>query len=699
MQDILSTESGVTQRCEADDMRYLTGASRVGRVIASGVKARRMLAGVALAALLVLAVLAPIPPLMLDLLLALSLGAAAGILLVALTASDPLQLTSMPPMLVLTGLVRIVLCVSVSRMILMGGGDGTLVASLGVVAGGADVIASVALLVVLAVVHLVMVTGGVGRMAEVAARFALDAIPGKQMGLDTAVGAGQLSAEAAGSELRRLEAEAGFYGAMDGAARLLRGEAVATIAIVAITAVAGASRAVSGGMGPGEVASHYAMMATGQGLVSLLPALVMAAGAALMVSRSAGRSPLVEEVGEQMLGGPWPLIAAAIVLIGLGLFPGVAKLPTLAGGGLLLLAAMLLLRNDAYRLCAGDARDGEARPSSELTIELGMGLLVLAEQPTGGLMKLLPPMRSALSRELGFEVPPATVTDSLDLGATEFAVTYRVGRISAGSVRPGRVLAVAPHAGAYPDEGSPGQLADGRTGVWTLPERASALADAGFALMTPEQALVDHLRTALRRHGHRLLDLERAAALMEQTRRNRPALASAAEKAGVTQNLFRAVCRELLRQGVPLRDPVSVLESILEALPETTDAEQLALRARPALAGMLSRHLMTDDRIRAVTLARELHEELADAGFREDGRTVAAMMPARQEAWLELLEQIGIEHGWGRPVAMIAEQRSLLVLQSLCGKVPPWLLAVRASELAPDAEMHYVAAIEAAQLG
>lgn len=678
-------------------MRNTLGGTWIRDVMAAGFEARRVLLGVAVAALLVLALMAPVPPLLLDLLLALSLGAAAGVLLVALATSDPLQLTSMPPVLVLTGLLRIVLCLCVSRLILMGGGDGTLVATLGVVAGGADAIVAVGLLVVLAVVHIVMVTGGVGRMAEVAARFALDALPGKQMGLDTAVGAGNLSSDEARHEVRRLEAEAGFYGAMDGAARLLRGEAVAAIVIVAITAVVGAARAIGAGMDVTEAASRYAMLATGQGLLTLLPALVMGAGAALMVSRSAGRSPLVQEIGEQMLAGPWPLIAAAVVLIGLGLFPGVAKLPTLGGGALLALAALWIHRTRSGVAHPTHPPDDEGRAPPELTVELGMGLVELAEEPEG-IMQTLPAMRRSLSAELGFPIPPMTVRDALELGATEFRLIYRDAQLLSGTVRAGGLLAIAPHAGAIPDEGSPAELPDGRRGVWTSDEHARELAGMGFVLMTPGQALVEQLRIALRRQAAAILDLERATALLDDLRAGRPALASAAEQAGVTANLFRAVCRELLRQGVPLRDPVSVLETVIEVLPDSDDPEEIALQARPALAGVLSRGLASGDRIRAVTLARELHEELAEAAYREDGRTVAAMMPAREAAWVGLLEQVGAEHGWGEPLAVIAEPRSLLVLQSLCRRAGPWLIAVRPIDLAPEAELEYVANLEPSQL-
>ena len=678
-------------------MRSPLTLGAVRSVAMAGAQAGPQLVTVVIAAAVLLALLLPVPPLLVDLLLALSLGAAAGVLVVALATTDPLSLTSMPPLLVLSSLTRVVLCLCVSRLIFVAGETGTLVPTVGTASSGADPIAGIGVLVVLAVVQVVMVTSGVGRMAEVAARFALDALPGKQMGLDTAVSAGQMSARESQAEVRRLEREANFYGAMDGAGRLLRGEAIATIVIVALTAIAGVTRAAGGEAGLAEALGRYAVLATGQGLLTLLPALMMAASAALMVARSAGTSSLIEELGEQVLVSPWPLFAAAIALAGLGLFPGVAKLPTLLGAALLATGGWWLgrSRRDAPPPGASDAASGP--PTSELAIELGMGLLELLEGPES-LMTMLPGLRASISQELGFTVPPIVVRDSLELGATEYALTFRAGVLARGRVRPARTLAVAPNAGATPDVGTAAELPDGRSGVWVTSEQAGELAELGFVLMTPSEALVGHMSCAIRRHAAEIFDLEHAAALLGELRQSHPALIGAADAAGLDAGLLRRICGELLWGGIPLRDPVSMIEAAIEALPETRDAEQLALRARARLAGMISELLAVDGRIGAVLLAPELHEELADSAWREDNRTVAAMLPARSAAWVALLDQIGVEHGWGRPLAVIAEPRSLLALQSLCRRASAQFTAARAIDLVPEAVVEHVARLEPEQL-
>lgn len=660
------------------------------------------LAGVVVAVAAALALLIPLPPLVVDLLLALSLGAAAGVLLAAVAAPEPARLTAMPPLMVLISLARIVLCMCVSRLILTAGEAGTLVPALGRVMGGGDVLAGLGMLVVLAVVQVVMVTTGVGRMSEVAARFALDALPGKQMGLDTAVSGGHLSAAEARGEVRRLEQEANFYGAMDGAGRLLRGEAVAAIVIVALTAAAGVARAMGSGMEAGQAWSTYVLLATGQGLVTIIPALVSGAAAALLVSRSASASSLTRELGAQMLISPWPLVAAAAALLALGLLPGVAKAPTLLGGAVLAVVAWWLMRagGPAPERSPSEApgADEQGDEHAGLVLELGLGLLDLVEEPDS-LMELLPDLRREVGRRLGFAIPPITVRDSLDLRATEYAIVFRAGTLSRGTVRPGRVLAVPPGAGATPDVGQPAELADGRTGVWVEPDEAGELAAGRYSLMSPREVLAENLSIILRRRAAQIFNLESAAAMLRRLRGDHAALIDEAEAAGLSVGLFRRVCARLLWAGVPLHDLISVVEGITEALPQEQDAERLALAVRPRLAGMLSDHLAEDGRVRALSLSPTLEEELAEAALREGDRTVAALPPARAAAWVDLLDQAGREHGWGRPLAVLTEPRSLLPLQWLCRQAQSELVALQATDLSPRVQVEHVARLEPEQLG
>ncbi|MGC9317200.1 MAG: FHIPEP family type III secretion protein, partial [Armatimonadota bacterium] len=399
---------------------------------------------------------------------------------------------------------------------------------------------------------------------------------------------------------------------------------------------------------------------------------------------------------------PWPLAAVAVALLALGLLPGVAKLPTMLGGGVLAVVAWWLARasGPGFERSGGEAggRGEQGQDGGDLVLELGLGLLDLVEEPDS-LMPLLPEVRGRVGRAVGFTVPAITVRDALDLGATEYALVFRAGTLSRGTVRPGRILAVPPRAGATPDVGQPGQLADGRTGVWVEPDEATALAAEGYALMSAQEALAENLSIILRRRAAQILDLESAAAMIQRLRADHGELIEEAEAAGMSVGLFRRVCTNLLWASVPLHDPVSIIEGITEALPEERDPERLAVAVRRRLAGMLSDHLAEGGRVRALALSPTLEEELAEAALREGDRTVAALPPARAAAWVDLLDQAGREHGWGRTLAVLTGPRSLLPLQWLCRQTQSELIALQATDLSPTVQVEHVARLEPEQLG
>jgi flagellar biosynthesis protein FlhA len=639
----------------------------------------------AVAALVVVAL--PLPALVVDLLLALSMGMAVGTLVVALMSPAPARLASLPATLVLGALARIALCLCVSRLILSTGEGGALTSTLGNVLSGGDAIAGLGLLVALAVIQLVMITAGVGRMSEVAARFALDAMPGRQMALDTAVGRGQVSADEARETATGIEQEASFYGAMDGAGRLLRGEAVATVAIVALTAIAGGIRGASDSADIGATASHFALLAVGQGLVIILPALVASAAAAIVVTRSASRSGLLQQTGDEMLVNAWPLVAGAVALLAVGLAPGVAKVPVLIAAGALGVGAWRLrARTDA----PPEPDRQSATQTSELLIETGLGLLDIIEGPEG-LAAQVVEARHELNAALGFPMPPTTVSDSIDLRATEFTVSFRGATIAQGIVRPQRVLALPPSAGAAPDVGRPGELADGRAGVWVTSSQARSLASVGYELLTPVAVIVADMQVAVRRRAAELFDLETATRLFEAIERGHPAVVRAARGAGLTAALLRQVGGRLLECCLPMRDPLAVIEALVEGLAESTDPETLAFACRPRLAGMISAGVAPQGRVRALELAPELQQELVDCVHRSETGAVAALPPERLATWVDALDDLGREYAWGQALVVMCEPRALPALAHLCARTCSELIALTSSDLTPTVTVEFVA--------
>lgn len=663
-------------------MRRPAAMDEILRVLGSQ---QTLAVALAVAALVVVAL--PLPALVVDLLLALSIGAAVGTLVVALMSPAPARLASLPATMVLGALARIALCLCVSRLILATGEGGALTSTLGSVLSGGDAIAGLGLLVALAVIQLVMITAGVGRMSEVAARFALDAMPGRQMALDTAVGRGQVSADEARETATVIEQEASFYGAMDGAGRLLRGEAVATVAIVALTAITAGIRSASDAGDIGATASHFALLAVGQGLVIILPALVSSAAAAIVVTRSASRSGLLAQTRDEMLVNAWPLVAGAVALLAVGLAPGVAKIPVLLAAGALGVAAWRL-RARADAPSESDRRS--ATSPSKLLIQTGMGLLDILEGPEG-LASQVVEARHELNATLGFPMPPTTVSDSIDLRATEFIISFRGATIAQGIVRPQRVMALPPSAGAVPDVGRPGELADGRTGVWVTNDQARSLASVDYELLTPVEVIAADMKVAVRRRAAELFDLETAARLLDEIERGHPTVVRTAREAGLTAALLRQVGGRLLECRLSMRDPLAVVEALAEGLAETSNPETLAFACRPRLAGMISSEIAPRGRVRALELAPELQQELVDCVHRSETGTVAALPPERLAVWVNTLDNLGREYAWGEALIVICEPRGLPALAHLCARTSSELIALTSSDLTPTVTVEFIA--------
>ena len=322
-----------------------------------------------------------------------------------------------------------------------------------------------------------------------------------------------------------------------------------------------------------------------------------------------------------------------------------------------------------------------------------MGLLDLVDGPEG-LATQLGSLRSEVSAEVGFALPAATIRDSIDLRATEYLLALRGIEVARGIVRPQRLLAVPPTAGVMPDVGRPGELGDGRIGVWVTEDEARALSSMDYQLMTPAQAILEHLRLALRRNAAELFDLELAARMLREMTASHPELMGEARGAGLTAPLLRQVCDRLLEAGVPLRDPVPVVEALAEGLPGTSDPEELALLCRRRLARAIAAQVAPHGRLRALGLADELQDELAESAHRPADRTVAALSPERGAAWVKALGEAAREHGWGRPLALLCSQRCLLPLMHLCSQIKPELIPLAPGELPPSVSVEFVARLD-----
>jgi len=389
----------------------------------------------------------PLPAWVVDVLLAANLAGATGLLLMAILTPRPVELSTLPSMVVLSSLARVLLTLAVARLVVTSGHAGYLAVTLAGVAGLNNPVASLGCLLTLAVVQFVVVTAGVTRLAEVAARFALDALPGKQLIMESA---GRGKAEASASTATDLEREANFYGAMDGAARFLRGETIAVVAIVALTPLV---RLAAVGL-QGEGWQGLALAVAGHGLIILIPALLVGAAAAIMVARASASSGLAEEVSQQLFGSPAVIFGVALACLVLALVPGVAKLPLLAVAvGLAIWGWFLAVRSTepkgetAAQLATTEAPSSAVAPQ----LQLGWGLLDLLEDGERPLLDELARLREEMSAHLGFSLPGFVVADSEKLEIDQYQIVFRGSVLGSGYLRLSRKLATAPRAELLPD--------------------------------------------------------------------------------------------------------------------------------------------------------------------------------------------------------------------------------------------------------
>ena len=587
--------------------------------------------GLAIGIIALLAVLVvPLPATLLDIGLALSVTASVLVLMVAVFLGRPLDFTSFPTLLLLTTLLRLSLNVATTRLILSRGNEGPaaaghVVQAFGGFLMGGDVVIGVILFSILLVVNFMVITKGSGRIAEVAARFSLDAMPGKQMAIDADLSAGLLSEATARVRRRELEEESGFYGAMDGAAKFVRGDAIAGLLITTINIFGGlAIGLIRHGMPFSEAAATFTTLTVGDGLVSQIPALLVSTAAGIVVTKGGVEGPADAALMRQLAGSSKPLALAGAAAAALALMPGLPALPFLglaflAGGG-----AWLRHKTAAKALAAETPMPG---PPSEppiadvlridaLRLELGYGLLTMAGGDAPRLTEQIKGLRRAIAAEMGFVLPPVRIQDNLQLPADSYAIRVKEIEAARGDLRPTKLLAMDP-SGSIPD--LPGERtiepAFGLPALWiTEDQRESALL-RNLTVVDPASVLTTHLTEVVRDSMAELLSYAETMKLLEDLPREQQKLVSDLIPSQISAGAVQRVLQALLTERISLRDLPTILEGIQEACGGGLRAIQsIAGHVRTRLARQISdSHVGPAGYIPLVTLSPEWEAEFSES--------------------------------------------------------------------------------------
>ena len=538
--------------------------------------------GVPLAVLgIVLALIAPVPPFLMDILLATNITLSVIVLLVSMYILRPVEFSVFPTTLLLMTLFRLALNISSSRLILLNGNTGTAAAGRVIeafgnfVVGGNYVIGVVIFLVLIAIQYVVINHGAV-RISEVTARFTLDALPGKQMSIDSDLNSGLIDEAEARTRRRQLAAEAEFYGAMDGASRFTQRDAVASILITGINIIAGFSIGVlQHGMDLRRALESYTVLTIGDGLVTVIPALMISISGGLIVTRAGSEARLGTEFRRQVFGNAQPLLLAAGVLVALATFPGLPKIPFLLLGAGVGTAAWRMRQKIVTAEKASLA--APASPQREnleallkvepMAVEVGLGLVKLVEGAQNSpLLRRIAAIRRQLATELGYLLPPVRVTDNLSLRSREYMVLLKGVEVARFEMPQGCELAIQPGKAVAPLEGlATREPAFGIPAVWIRPEQAEGARAAGYTVVDAVSVLGTHLAEIIRQHAHELFSRQDAKKFLDRVTEDNPKVVEDLVPKLLPLAVVQRVLQNLLRERVSIRDAVSILEALGEA--------------------------------------------------------------------------------------------------------------------------------------
>jgi flagellar biosynthesis protein FlhA len=653
----------------------------------------------------VLMLLIPLPTPVLSVLILANLALSLVVAAVATLTARPLDFSSFPSLLLLTTLLRLALNVSTARLILLQANAGSVIQAFGQFVMGDNPVVGVILFLLLFVVQYMVITRGAERVSEVAARFTLDAMPGKQMAIDADLHAGILNEEEARRRRREIAREADFYGAMDGAARFIRGDAVATLVVLLINVVGGLLvGVVQRHMALGQAVNTYALLSIGDAMSSQLPALLLSVSTGIVVTRSGqADGDLATVLGREMFFRPEPLYVVAGLLLLLGIATPIGLLPSLVLAAVLgYLGRRLSQARQAPLAPAAPAPPAPEEPRATLpdpvSVEFGFGLLPLADPARGGdLLARITGVRRRLAEELGFVLPPVRVRDNVALPAQTYVVRLRGTEVGRGELLPDRLLAMQLDAGAVPGMATRDPVF-GLPALWIAPAQREAALRLRAVVVEPTAVLATHLTEVLRRHAAELFRREDARAFLERVRGEDAAAVEELSSQNVPLGTVHRVLQNLLREGVGIQDGVTICEALGDAAATTRDPDALTEAVRQALGRAITRRAAGEGRLAVVTLDPALEQEILSKVARGDRLGPVAVDSGLRERVAERVRRLLAPYvEQGRRGAVVTSPALRPHLRRLLERSLPDVPVLSYGELDPDAEMEVAGSVPAAE--
>jgi flagellar biosynthesis protein FlhA len=663
---------------------------------------------------IVLMMVVPIPKELLDVLLIINISVAIMILLIAMNTLDALHFSIFPTLLLLTTIFRLALNVSTTRLILSKADAGQVVQTFGQFVAGGQIAIGFVVFLILVVVQFIVITKGSERVAEVGARFTLDAMPGKQMSIDADLNAGLINEHQARERREKIEKEADFYGAMDGASKFVKGDAIASIIIVVINLIAGFIIGMAiHGMDVMTSLSTYSILTIGDGLVSQIPALLISTAAGIIVTRAASDGNMADDMSKQLLRYPKLLyiVAGTVALLGLATpIPLLATLPY----AIVLGVAGYRLQNNLKRkqqeeeLLVEEKHIEEVRsPESVISLlqvdpiefEFGYGLIPLADTQQGGdLLDRIIMIRRQCALEMGLIVPVIRIRDNIQLKPNEYVIKMKGNRVARGELLLNHYLAMSP---GFDDDSVTGietqEPAFGLPALWIDEATKERAEMAGYTVVDPPSVVATHLTEVIKKYAHELIGRQETKALVESVKESYPTLVEELIPSILAVGDVQKVLSKLLKEKISIRDLVTIFETLADYGKFTKDPEVLTEYVRQSLSRQITQQYATaSEPLKVITVSPAVEKKIADAVQQSDQGSYLAMDPASSQAiYQRLSEQVNRLVQSGQQPIILTSPTIRMYLRQLLERSLQDIPVISYSELEPSIEVQSVGVVSA----
>jgi flagellar biosynthesis protein FlhA len=656
----------------------------------------------------------PLPSLLLDLFLSMNITIALLILIISLFTVKAVDFSIFPSILLATTLFRLALNVASTRLILIKGDEGpsaagSVIQSFGQFVVGGNYVVGLVIFIILVLINFMVITKGAGRVAEVAARFTLDAMPGKQMAIDADLNAGLIDEATAKNRREEISNEASFHGAMDGASKFVKGDAIAGIIITLVNIGAGFIIGVlQKGMPMAEAAANYTILTVGDGLVGQIPALIISTAAGLLVTRSTGESDFGTDIKVQFSRYSVAFWIVSVILLIFALIPGLPFIPLLLLSAAMAGIAYFLDKTDAMEEeFAEEQEQVEAIPKKEekyeellnvdlLQLEVGYGLIPFVDAAQDGeLLVRIQSIRRQFAINNGFIVPPVHIKDNLQLAPNQYVFSLKGVEVASSEMLPGHFMAMDPGMVTETIKGVPTEEpAFGLPAIWITEDKKERAQIAGYTVVDCTTVMATHISEIIKQHANELIGREETQNLVDNLAKTYPKLIEELIPDVVSVGTIMRILQNLLKENVSIRDLRSILESMADWAPLTKDTDVLTEYVRHALARSISHDLAIDNVIPLITLAKDTENEITNSVQHKETGAYLAIDPLKAQLILDSIgEAMPLFEGGQRPTLLAAPQIRPHV-RKLTERYYPQLVVLSHNEILPNIKIKSLGAID-----